>query len=115
MSELGSKITALTAISTVENTDVLVGVDVSDTTAGASGTNKKFTKSSLLSTIDAPTMTGEQKFFPRSTPTGLVTFYFDDGADEGYTVLKPIFEAQGEVCALGLVSGTERRQVPGVS
>ena len=42
------KITELATITEVANDDILVGVDVSDTSGSAQGTNKKFTKSALL-------------------------------------------------------------------
>lgn len=41
---------------------------------------------------------------PRVTKHGMVTFWFDDGAGNDYTVLRPLFAAQGEVGALSLVT-----------
>lgn len=45
------KITELSAITEVANEDLLMGVDVSDTTASVDGTNKKFTKASFIQGI----------------------------------------------------------------
>ena len=43
---------------------------------------------------------------PRNTYGGMVTFWFDDGASEDYTAIYPLFEAQGEVGALSLITDT---------
>lgn len=45
---MGKKITQLATITEVADDDLLVGVDVSDTSGSDNGTNKKFTKASLL-------------------------------------------------------------------
>lgn len=48
---MGTKITELATITDVASNDLLTGVDVSDTSGSANGTNKKFTKASLLSGV----------------------------------------------------------------
>ncbi len=45
---MGKKITQLATITEVADDDLLVGVDVSDTSGSDNGTNKKFTKATLL-------------------------------------------------------------------
>jgi peptidoglycan/xylan/chitin deacetylase (PgdA/CDA1 family) len=40
----------------------------------------------------------------RPTRTPLVTFWFDDGASTDYTILRPLFAAQGEVGAISIVT-----------
>jgi hypothetical protein len=45
---MGKKITQLATITEVADNDFIVGVDVSDTSGSDNGTNKKFTKASLL-------------------------------------------------------------------
>lgn len=52
-----SKISALTELLTVASNDILEIVDVSDTTFGASGTNKKITKTNLIGTLTLATIT----------------------------------------------------------
>ena len=44
----GKKITQLATITEVADDDLIVGVDVSDTSGFRNGTNKKFTKATLL-------------------------------------------------------------------
>jgi len=36
--------------------------------------------------------------------TALVTFVFDDGNDTDYDIMKPVFDAQGEVACCAIVS-----------
>lgn len=43
---------------------------------------------------------------PRATFGGIVTFWFDDGPSADYTALYPLFEAQGEVGALSIITDT---------
>ena len=45
---MGKKITQLATITEVADDDLIVGVDVSDTSGSDNGTNKKFTKATLL-------------------------------------------------------------------
>lgn len=45
---MGKKITQLATITEVADDDLIVGVDVSDTSGSENGTNKKFTKATLL-------------------------------------------------------------------
>ncbi len=45
---MGKKITQLATITEVADDDLLIGVDVSDTSGSENGTNKKFTKATLL-------------------------------------------------------------------
>ncbi len=46
---------------------------------------------------------GEIGFVPRA-PVALVSFIFDDGNDTDYDVMKPVFDAQGEVACSALVT-----------
>ena len=46
---MGKKITQLATITEIADDDLLVGVDISDTSGSDDGTNKKFTKANLLS------------------------------------------------------------------
>ena len=57
---MGKKITQLATITEVADDDLLVGVDISDTSGSDDGTNKKFTKASLLSGLAPldPQLTG---------------------------------------------------------
>jgi len=57
---MGKKITQLATITEVADDDLLVGVDISDTSGSAEGTNKKFTKANLLSGLAPldPQLTG---------------------------------------------------------
>lgn len=62
---MGKKITQLATITEVANDDLIVGVDVSDTSGSDSGTNKKFTKEDLLVEVveaiaDRVTLDGEE-------------------------------------------------------
>lgn len=45
---MGTKITELASITDIASNDLVVGVDVSDTSGSANGTNKKFTKANFL-------------------------------------------------------------------
>lgn len=56
---MDSTITGLTAITTIDDSDLLVGVDVSDTTMSANGTTRKFTKSNLIKEVVADITTLE--------------------------------------------------------
>lgn len=51
-----------------------------------------------------PKITGGLLNRPRVTRTPLVTFWFDDGPAQDYTVLRPLFAAQGVVGALSIVT-----------
>lgn len=57
---MGKKITQLATITEIADDDLLVGVDISDTSGSAEGTNKKFTKANLLSGLAPlnPQLTG---------------------------------------------------------
>ena len=57
---MGKKITQLATITEIADDDLLVGVDISDTSGSAEGTNKKFTKANLLSGLAplTPQLTG---------------------------------------------------------
>jgi len=46
---------------------------------------------------------GELRFNPRKS-YALVTFIFDDGWDTDYTVMKPVFDAQGEVACPAVIT-----------
>lgn len=48
----------------------------------------------------------KQIISPRDTYNGMVTFWFDDGPSTDYTDLYPLFEAQGEVGALSIITDT---------
>jgi hypothetical protein len=61
-------ITDLDAITSVADGDLLFGVDVSDTTDSADGTNKKFTFSSLVSSVLAKFVTDETVTYNGWTP-----------------------------------------------
>lgn len=50
---MGKKITQLATITEVADDDLIVGVDVSDTSGSENGTNKKFTKQNLLKEINS--------------------------------------------------------------
>lgn len=43
---------------------------------------------------------------PRDTYGGMVTFWFDDGPSTDYTAIYPLFDAQGEVGALSIITDT---------
>lgn len=60
MDETGAKITQLATITEVADDDLIVGVDVSDTSGSDNGTNKKFTKATLLAGLAPldPQLTG---------------------------------------------------------
>lgn len=58
----------LDAITSVENDDLLLGLDVSDTTDSAEGTNKKFTFSSLVSSVLAKFVADETVTYDGWTP-----------------------------------------------
>lgn len=57
---MGKKITQLATITEVADDDLIVGVDVSDTSGSDNGTNKKFTKATLLAGLAplGPQLTG---------------------------------------------------------
>jgi hypothetical protein len=57
---MGKKITQLATITEVADDDLIVGVDVSDTSGSDNGTNKKFTKATLLAGLAPlnPQLTG---------------------------------------------------------
>jgi hypothetical protein len=57
---MGKKITQLATITEVADDDLIVGVDVSDTSGSDNGTNKKFTKATLLTGLAPlnPQLTG---------------------------------------------------------
>lgn len=55
-------------------------------------------------TIDNPSITDLLKIRSRDAATPMVTFFFDDGATEDYDNVFPIFEAQGEVGAVCIVT-----------
>lgn len=57
---MGKKITQLATITEVADDDLIVGVDVSDTSGSDNGTNKKFTKATLLNGLAPlnPQLTG---------------------------------------------------------
>ena len=50
---MGKRITQLNEITTVDNSDILYGVDVDDLTHSPEGTSKKFTKTNLLKEINS--------------------------------------------------------------
>ena len=62
---MGKKITQLATITEIADDDLLVGVDISDTSGSAEGTNKKFTKANLQSGLVALSYI-QQGWSPRS-------------------------------------------------
>ena len=62
---MGKKITQLATITEIADDDLLVGVDISDTSGSDGGTNKRFTKANLLkeltdALVDYATLVGEE-------------------------------------------------------
>lgn len=53
---------------------------------------------------DILTWGSRKKAVPRESHSGMVTFYFDDGASDDYDDIYPLFSAQGEVGAICLVT-----------
>lgn len=53
---------------------------------------------------DILTWGSRKKAVPRATHSGMVTFYFDDGASTDYDNIYPLFDAQGEVGAICVVT-----------
>jgi lysophospholipase L1-like esterase len=66
-----AKLTDLTALTTIDNADLLMAVDVSDTTMAASGTNKKITYANLKAGL---TGTGDVTGPASSTDNALARF-----------------------------------------
>ena len=64
----GKTIQEFGSITAVDNDDLLVGVDVSDTTDSAGGTNKQFTKSNLLK--EHASLTGTETLTNKTLSTG---------------------------------------------
>lgn len=71
-------------------------------TGSAVGTSGEQTLSNK--TLDEVYLDGQTSFVPRDTHTGMVTFWFDDGPATDYTAIYPLFQAQGEVGALSIVT-----------
>jgi len=77
---MGKKTTELVAITEIASNDILFGVDVSDTSGSVNGTNKKFTKASLLSglALESPQLSGWNplgytlEYVSVDNPTGVV-------------------------------------------
>lgn len=83
---MGKKITQLATITEVADDDLIVGVDVSDTSGSDNGTNKKFTKANFLKEViakflDYATLVGEEtienKIIENSTIDGGVNTITD--------------------------------------
>jgi peptidoglycan/xylan/chitin deacetylase (PgdA/CDA1 family) len=53
---------------------------------------------------DILTWGSRKKAISRGSHHGMVTFYFDDGPDTDYSVLRPLFSAQGEVGAICIIT-----------
>lgn len=87
---MGKKITQLATITEVADDDLLVGVDVSDTSGSDNGTNKKFTKASLLDGLAPldPQITGwnplgeDLVYVSVDDPTGVVKVEGKDITDK---------------------------------
>lgn len=77
----------------------------------ASGVWQEWEKISLVSLFENEILNYElnkkadkENCFFRDTTKGLVTFIDDDGYEEVYTVLKPIFEAKGAKCVVAQIT-----------
>lgn len=87
---MGKKITQLATITEVADDDLIVGVDVSDTSGSDNGTNKKFTKASLLDGLAPldPQITGwnplgeDLVYVSVDDPTGVVKVEGKDITDK---------------------------------
>lgn len=87
---MGKKITQLATITEVADDDLIVGVDVSDTSGSENGTNKKFTKASLLDGLAplGPQITGwnplgeDLVYVSVDDPTGVVKVEGKDITDK---------------------------------
>lgn len=87
---MGKKITQLATITEVADDDLIVGVDVSDTSGSENGTNKKFTKASLLDGLAPldPQITGwnplgeDLVYVSVDDPTGVVKVEGKDITDK---------------------------------
>lgn len=102
---MGTKITDLATITDVASNDILTGVDVSDTTGSANGTNKKFTKASLLSgvALEAYQLSGWNPlgetlaYVSVDDPTGVVKVVGVDVTDKLSVGMRLMFTNGGNV------------------
>lgn len=102
---MGTKITELATITDIASNDLLTGVDVSDTSGSANGTNKKFTKASLLSGVASETYQlsgwnplGETlAYVSVDDPTGVVKVVGKDITDKLSVGMRLMFTNGGNV------------------
>jgi len=102
---MGTKITELATITDVATNDLLTGVDVSDTSGSANGTNKKFTKASLLSgyALEAYQLSGWNPlgetlvYVSVDDPTGVVKVTGEDVTDKLSVGMRLMFTNGGNV------------------
>lgn len=102
---MGTKITELATITDVASNDLLIGVDVSDTSGSANGTNKKFTKASLLSgvALESYQLSGWNPlgktlvYVSVDDPTGVVKVVGEDVTDKLSVGMRLMFTNGGNV------------------